>query len=534
MLNVLVVDDDYSQREYIKNIIDWQQENFHICGEADNGNSALELIQELHPDLLILDINMPVMDGLMLSQKLYLLSSPIKTIIVSGYDEFEYAKKAMMYGVQYYILKPLDKTELMEAIQKIRFTITNETNNKLKMNILYDKLNQSLPLLRNQFLSNLILNKINYEPKHFWEKIRYLEIPLKHVLYCSAVIEIDETLSSFRSKEDSIIICSKIREICDKNVPNNCSHVVFNDTFNRIVIILEATEGYKKETIKYLQMIHECIYHHLAISTTISCGCSYSLINIFESYNEAMKCLKTKSYSGNNQVLDYNVIEIEEEKFIPLADKFRDRIHIYIHQKNVEALKTEIRDILTSYKATKTTMEYMRILALEILNIGFHYIGVNKFSISQVLGSDYEPMKELHSLSSYEDFEVYLEQFFIKIIMFFKKLDRPIISELIVKAKNFIDRNYSLRDLSLENIASELYVHPVYLSSTFKKELGKTITEYIIGIRMKHALELLESGNRMSIADLATAVGYEDHYYFSKVFKKYYGYTPNQCLRDIR
>ncbi len=530
MIKVLVVDDDYSQRGYIKNIIDWVHEGFEICGEAGSGIAALSLIDELKPDLLLLDINMPGMDGLELSKKLYLSSTPIKIVIISGFDEFEYAKEAMAYGAQHYILKPIDKSELLQVIKSIRSEITEAANNKLKMSVLYQKLNHSLPLLREKFLSELVCGKIDCDQESFWEKVSFLEIPLKNTLYISVIIEIDNIHGSLKNETNRQILKLVIIDTCNEIIPCNVDHVVFNDVSEKIAVILESNEENRNQTMARLKDIHEKTHCKLGIDTTVACGSPYTLINISQSYNEALKCIKAKSYSGCNKVLDYMDLETMEEKFIPIADKCRDQILIQVHQQNIEALKSEITEILNNYKTMKTTMEYMRILALEILNIGFTYIALTGYSIPQVLGEDYKPMEELQILNSLEGIQEYLEQRFAKIISFFQKLNKPKISQLVVKAKGFIDTNYHLHELSLESIASSLYVHPVYLSSTFKKELNKTITEYIIDIRMKHALELLKSANNITISDISASVGYEDYYYFSKSFKKYYGFTPNDCL----
>jgi two-component system response regulator YesN len=117
---VLIVDDEDLFREYLKTKILWENYGFHVYEQAKNGSEAFKIVQTQTPDLVFLDINMPLMDGIELSKKIKECSPATRIIIVSGYSEFEYARRAVKIGVDDYILKPFSRKELVEAVERAK------------------------------------------------------------------------------------------------------------------------------------------------------------------------------------------------------------------------------------------------------------------------------------------------------------------------------------------------------------------------------------------------------------------------------
>lgn len=119
MLKILIVDDEYYFRQYLKNCIDWEGLECQIVGEASDGEEGLALLEEYSPDLVLLDVNMPRIDGIEFSKKVFEAKREVGIVILSGHSEFQYAQKAMKYGVKSYLLKPLDEEELSFTVQEI-------------------------------------------------------------------------------------------------------------------------------------------------------------------------------------------------------------------------------------------------------------------------------------------------------------------------------------------------------------------------------------------------------------------------------
>ena len=152
MLKVVLVEDEYYIRETLKRIIDWGAEEFEIVDEASNGNQAIKKIKEHHPELILLDINLPDIDGFEVIARLGQESENTKIVVITGYDTFEFAKKAISYGVVDYILKPVMVAELLNVIRKIREQIYKENKEKKAFQQLTDDICRLIPLVDSETL----------------------------------------------------------------------------------------------------------------------------------------------------------------------------------------------------------------------------------------------------------------------------------------------------------------------------------------------------------------------------------------------
>lgn len=158
ILKVIIVDDEYLIRNLIKMKIDWEEVGMEVVGEAANAEQALELVDNLNPDIIFTDICMPSMDGIEFSKLVIERYSHIKIIIVTGYDDFEYARSSVRLGISDFILKPINSDELMQSLSKLRSIINSERNHEKEYNQLKKHVEESLPVLREKFLNQRVEN----------------------------------------------------------------------------------------------------------------------------------------------------------------------------------------------------------------------------------------------------------------------------------------------------------------------------------------------------------------------------------------
>ena len=163
MHSVFIVDDEIIVREGIREKIDWNTVPFSLVGEAGDGEIALSMIQDIKPDILITDIKMPFMDGLELSRLIKKIQPWIRIIILSGHDEFEYAKQAISIGIEDYILKPFTSEELLAALNSIASKLDEDKKRLDDIQQLKKRLDSTLVLERERFLTRLVLGDINLE-----------------------------------------------------------------------------------------------------------------------------------------------------------------------------------------------------------------------------------------------------------------------------------------------------------------------------------------------------------------------------------
>lgn len=187
MINMLVVDDEYYIRLGIRNAIDWESIGVHIIGEAEDGEQGFELAMNLHPDIILLDISMPFLNGLQLLEKLSENNLDCGIIILSGFDEFEYAQTAIKNGVLDYLLKPIEKDKLMESVLNASKAIHKRRSTHQYQNLIA----QETTVIRSQFLRDLIIGKISSED-NILQKIEELNIPLGKGICQAICIKLDE------------------------------------------------------------------------------------------------------------------------------------------------------------------------------------------------------------------------------------------------------------------------------------------------------------------------------------------------------
>lgn len=532
MIKILLVDDEYAQRIYLKKIIDWSAFGCDIVGEAADGNEALAKITELKPHIVFLDVDMPCMNGIELLKIIDTQHENVKTVIVSGHTNFGYARDSIKFGVKYYLLKPLDEDELLEVLHKIIDEINQEKKDKFELSVLYEKLNESIPLLREKFLHDLVSGKIQTDPEYFNEKTQLLDIPLKGDSFITAVIELDDIQNSLKNEKNRQILKIALMNICEETLKIENNYVIFNDTADKITLIIPSEKKTRKNAIELLEKIKQNIFDETNITVTIGCGESYRLNNINKSYEQSLYLLKSKNFQGYNCILDYTQCQTMDESYISLSYQYREQLLLYLRHKELEPLKQLIDTILQDCENKRITIDYMRILSIEILTVGITYLATIGCTVSKVYGEGYNPLEELMRYNSLIGLKNYTLTFFKDIYDYTQKLNMPKLNLVISRAKQYIDENYINSHLSLEIIATELFVHPVYLCSLFKKEVHKTISQYIVEIRMKNAMDLIKKETDLNVTNIASLSGYENPYYFSKVFKKYYGASPSAIIKN--
>lgn len=190
LYRIILVDDEEEVRKSIIKKIDWSAAGFQVVGDAENGEEALERIEALEPDVVLTDIRMPYMDGLTLAERVRQRFPSTKIVIFSGYDDFEYAKRAIKLNVTEYILKPVNVEELTAILKRIKANLDDEIEQKRNVSLLRENYRKSLPILREQFLNDLINRRVN--EKTLEMRLKEYDIPIAGAQkWVAAVIDIE-------------------------------------------------------------------------------------------------------------------------------------------------------------------------------------------------------------------------------------------------------------------------------------------------------------------------------------------------------
>lgn len=517
-IKVLLVDDEKLERVLIRNGFDWEGNGFEIIGEAGSGEEAIEYMIHRKPQLVLTDISMPHMDGLELSEEIIKISPGCHIIIVTGYREFEYARRAVKIGVEDFLLKPVNIKEIADLAGRIKEKINREEKQEkaveeLKASVLADQ-----DIVMESFFQRLVESRIQEE-----EAKRKLMLyncgDLMQTCICLN-IKLKEDAREQRGLKDNKKIIDFIKE------QNYEGFVCFTHYMQNILLYFINPDYIQiKEMGKRL---HEKLYRDLSISSTIGISkCNQGFLGIANAFEESKKALSVCVFLGRNRLVTYeeyeevmnqnqNKNEIDWESFLfAVQNCLREKVEDYI-KEYVELIRT----------SKVTDIEYLRLMAMNILTRAGTTLNKYGMSLSQLMGEE-RLYKEVRHISTVDEITSYLEQA-IHMIMDYhesKKLKQG--NKVVAEAVNYIDENLFDPELSLHLVASKIYSNESYLSRVFKKEKGISLIEYILKKRIEESIHLLNTTD-LKVYEIADKIGFRDSHYFSICFKKLTGVTIKQ------
>lgn len=531
MLKVVLVEDETLIREGIKNAIPWEQYGYQFAGEASDGEMALPIIRKTRPDVLITDIKMPFLDGLSLSKIVREEFPQIKIIIVSGYDDFNYAKQAIEAGVDQYILKPITKHNLKEVLVELQKKIEQERDKKD---------------YQRQYDSEM-LEYGQYQRRVFFEKILAGNLPLQKIYEEANKLSIEITASSYNLL--FFHLQDKNLDIAGEQTPDfvrkheevmhyfqrNPQYILFQWNINGHGVLIKSDDKQIDElTRKALDVVQkmyegsdENIQWHVIVGDPIErlsllpeC---YHKINQYYAYRFVLPNLHVFSVD----TLDEYVKARENESIenVDSATMKSEVIQEFLLRGSID----EIHDFADTYlNNMKESLKSKILRNYVVLNIHFTILEfVKSLGVSQeVLDSIQNKKIEEMNMQPEEVYE-YLTQILESVITLRDEKSDYQSGKVLRRAIEYIDSHYDQESLSLNEVAGEVKVSPAYLSGIFSQSMDKTFIEYVTAKRMEKAKRLLKTTDKRS-NEVAAEVGYKDPHYFSFVFKKTQGCSPRE------
>lgn len=513
MYKVLIVDDEPFVREGLKLIIDWQQYGFVVCEEASNGEEALKLITELSPELVITDIKMPEMDGLeLIKQSRSILNLNTHFIILSGYNDFEYAQKAIKYNVVNYLLKPVDEDQLIEILKKIskeirirdlkdKFSKTN-INNIIKA-VLEDKIGSYTFDYIKEFFSN-----IDNTPK------RYVQVE----------INVSEWFESFEQDELRSNL-EKVTETINKTISKENINCLYEDELGKYGIILSASIlKYFNNSIEiFVNTLLNDITNNLKFSCQIIVG--KEILGLQDLKDSYRSCIEAKYFNlYNNNIIYYdNNKEIEFDysfNYDASVEKLIATIEDGKEDGIIDAVNGILIDINNKQIAPEIISSYFIILISKVIKHVYKKYGdIDEFM------SNYTNSNGLQGNSVYEIREK-LVRFSIDISKYIRSVRNSKRNTLMYEIEQYINNNYKY-DITLKKLSNIFFINPVYLGKLLRKHLGMYFNDYLESVRIEEAKKLLRRTN-LKLSEIANKVGYADANYFINKFEKVTQVTPTQ------
>jgi two-component system response regulator YesN len=523
-MKMIVVEDEEILRNGICSVGKWESYGIHISGMAKNGLEALEMVKKECPDIILTDVVMPLMDGIELTRELYLQYPQIKVIILSGHEEFEFAKSAIEYKASRYLLKPARIEKIVEAVCEIKEEIEKERLKESEVNRVKEKLKKSMPVLREHYLKQIVLTGIrDIEEAESQLNFYDLNISVNNIGVMN--LEFDEKKVSI-DERSLRVLC--LRNICVKILKNQCRYAIFQKDVDQVVIIINYNEDIlMKDALNYLIGKALSIQKEAMsdLNETISVGIGRLKSNISEinkAYYEAEMALSHKFFMGDGSVIYIGDVFHEEANDPHYLEQIKLEILMHLRAGNKEQTVEHLNKYFSELErySNKGSM-FVRDELVVLIHDVFRTVddkGLENSNLSKL------QKKLVSDLGLYEDTTLpYMEERFVEIVI---ELIEEINKCRQIRNKGIVDeameyiRNNLNKDISLITVADRVYISPNYLSYLFKEE-GENFRDFIIRVKMEKAKELLESG-RYNNNQIAYKLGYSDGRYFYQAYKKYY------------
>ena len=528
MYKVMIVDDEAVVRIGLRNTIHWNEHGFELIGDYANGREAWDAIELDKPELVISDISMPFMDGLELAGLISAQFPYIKMIILTGFDEFEYAQQAIRLKVSDFILKPITAQEIRTLLDRIKAEMDEEKQRREDLSRLNNQLKQSLPLLKERFLERLVA--VGLGKTEIAERFAYFNLPPVSPFYLVMVVDIDDfgnrELHSY--EHDAEFLRFAAFDIFQETLDRD--HILsFRTREERMVAIIF---GQDNESLLYEQVFflaEEVRYHvekYLKFTVTIGIGrtCAHAE-QLPLSYKSALSALDYRFLLGKNRVLTIMDIEGKPSMSVPLVldwdRKLATAVKTGALQDAYQLIEMGVTELKNSLVPVEACLLQMQKVVLSLMN-----------SIQELLIHEQEPpldqqikLMDVYKFKTLDEVKVWLKEVVRSIISTIANHRNHLTNMQIHRGVEYIDANYADEKMSLQVLCRHVLMSTSYFSLVFKQHTGETFVEYLTRVRISKAKELLHNST-LKLYEIAERVGYKDPNYFSMLFKKHTGITP--------
>lgn len=505
----MIVDDEPMIRQGLQSLIDWDQYDFEVVSAASNGVEALENYKQHKPDLILIDIRMPIMDGIRTIEELRKLGAQSRILILSGYGEFQYAQQAIRYKVDGYILKPIDEIELTTYIEKLSKEL-KQKQQEVKLT------NQTVALLREEWLKSFVAHELTEDellPEQ-WEK-----------LFESTFQEGSMILLDTYSKEHSLNSRNIIRQQLASFVEGQQWGYVFStDNYIGIMMTNVSFNPSKQERLEELIAL-AC--NERSSYVAIVSDVHLQLSAMYEQVTQVKSALKNRFFLNENSIYNFSNITLKKQSsdskdsITEIQESNAQKLSYIIDVGNKVLLNELIDEVAEQLLTYYETEQQIKSSWAQLLTLAINRISAAHPQL--LLEEDLKVITKLYLTHHYDKLLLQLKQQLASLI---DRINESESSNTTVMKQmiDFIDRHYA-EPLRLETMAELFSYNSGYLGKMFKNHTGESFNTYLDKVRIDHAIELLQEGKK--VHQVAELVGYANVDYFHSKIKRYKGVSPS-------
>jgi two-component system response regulator YesN len=522
-LKALLVDDEINIIKNLRQIIPWEQMGIEVIGLAKNGLEALQYIHADYPDILLTDIRMPLMDGLTLLQRVRELNQDCEIMILTGYQDFEYARSALQYGAKDYILKPIHYGELEATIQRVALEINAR---KLKKSRQDEKWRSVIHLANEKVLFDVLMDYTSSDNANFL--LTGEDFDLDDPDYILFLIDVDSysLMSRIWNQQERKLWNFAVRNVLQYALHEyGLYYAVLQMREGEWCVLVEQhkarpfsdVEVFKRWATVLQQAVSEFVHLDLSVGIYLE---PLALSMLADAYKKVQRSLNLSPHANQIIITSSDASEISKPSnslWISIEAMVSG-----LKQGNRQKVEDGIRELNANLQAIsgQSFRQVERILHFLVLHL------LREMREMDSIGKEEEEAIWTKLESSYgaKDLLIAINQLVDDCLT--RMLGQKTSKVLMLSAENYIQRHL-VNDLGIEEVADYLGISCSYFSLLFKLHAGETFVEYITRHRMEMAKSMLITSDK-SIAKIGTLIGIADRRYFTKVFQRYTGFKPSE------
>ncbi|MCD9021685.1 response regulator [Cohnella silvisoli] len=532
MYKVMIVDDEYYVRMDIRTMIDWEKRGFQLTEDAVDGNDALDKIGEYKPDIVLLDIGMPGMNGITLMSRLKETAFPGKIMILSCHDEFDYVKDALLLGAQDYLIKHKLEPEILEnALSGLIVKLEGERQQNEQLIKWKAIAAQSLQMQRSRFFQQLLRGYMT-NPKVIAESVEQLELyfSIKHSVVMIVKFHDHNGGKPQPGNRSSEQLKARIADEINLEIVNASTGYCYAADNEEILLLL----GFESvPSFLYLQnLLHDLSNRVLSLiqqrfglgaSVGVSNHCS-SVAHISDYYRQAQASIAGVYFFGKNRIIHYSEVSDYTRKPIRGFKEFEETLLLAL--TDAARITEVITEMYREIAEQRVSLEEAHTFNFEFISFIKKQQRDHGIAEQDLFESGHSPYEAVNLLETAEEVKGYLVGVMLRLSELLLTSSRGKYRPEIAKAISYMRDNYA-GNLSLEIVASVVNKNSAYFSDLFKRETDENFVVFLQKIRIEKAKTLLRTTHD-KVYDIASQVGIDNYHYFCKIFKQLTGMTPIQ------
>lgn len=586
-MRFMIVDDDSLVRIALKTMLNWEAHGFELVGEAADGREALSLIEERRPDIVILDVRMPVLDGVGVLRELRSKTQRPRVIVVSSHGDFALVKEAMQLGVEDYLLKlDISFDNLLAVMERVAGRILAERRESEESERRERHLNRHLTAMRKEFYRNLV-GRFNFSDKDLEDSVRYLNIPVERREHVCFLVKIEGDSAANQPKEERQITDFAVMNIVEEIVGEAFECTCFEWGIGEFYCMgapkepemegpssltrafsgsqagdsvspesdgAKAVEGTgmlggqsvasgespvtSRENLAAMGgRLVEILGAYLNIDACLCIGVGGTGIDgIRQAGERAEQVLLERYLKGMEKVLIWSEADLRAgaeaigQSRGQSVLKVKELLMTALVTRNEREIDAVFDGLLQDFRDPAMSRERIRTTALHLYAMIREYLeqsGVKEESLATVIPGYDELLSATTAPAAGQLFDR------IRHLLIRQVRDSAgTVGDSLLRARRFIQQNFS-KEISLQDVADSVGMNASYLSHLLKKKTGMNYTEYLIHLRIRRARELIRSTDEKFYV-ISEQVGYPNTFYFTRLFKRETGQSPSEYRRMVR